>query len=190
MNRRGGRAHAAFWAETSLGWLIRGCAARRRSAFDSVLVATAPMTALLVGWSAAARLHAALGDAPLAQSALSVACCAVLATEITAAAFIAAARATLCLARDLGRQRCGVLLALATMAACTSTAAIALSGSNQAGLLAALTTCLAMAALRWRFARLYLSDGSPHSRDFDADVLHLHLLMSRRPLAQGGDHEA
>jgi hypothetical protein len=191
MNRRGRRQQTRLWAETSLGRVVRGAyAARRRSIFDALLAACVPTIALLLGWAAAATVHAALVDAPMVKAAFATVFAAVLATEITAAALIAAARAALCLARDLGRHRCGVLLALVTLAACAVTAAIALSGESQAGLPVALTIFLAMAMVRWRFAQLYLADGSPHLRDFDAEVLQLRLLLSPQRFAREIDHEA
>ena len=191
MNTGEGRRQAALWAETSLGRLVRAaCAARHRSTFDGLLVASAPIAALLLGWMAAAKLHAALVDAYPARAAIAAVIGAALVIEFAAAAFIAATQAALCLASDLGRQRCGVLLALATLAGCASTAAIASSGASQAGLPAALMIFLAAAASRWRFSHLYLADCSPRLRDFDADILKLRLLVSPQPLTPGDGHEA
>lgn len=188
----GNEGSGAGWGfDTSFGRVVRGaCAAWSRSKPLSLLISLAPVTALALGCAAAAKVQAALANAPAAQSALAALIATVAVAEAAAATAIGAARALLCLAGDIGRQRCGVLLALAVLAASAGAAAIALTTDSLAATCAALSAFLGLAYLRWGFARLYLADDSPVLRAFEDDVVRLQAMLGAGPSASEAGDEA
>ena len=68
----GNEGSGAGWGfDTSFGRVVRGaCAAWSRSKPLSLLIGLAPVAALALGCAAAAKVHAALANAPAAQSAV------------------------------------------------------------------------------------------------------------------------
>ncbi len=181
MDRVGDHPLAALWFGSSLGRLIRGAwAVRRSSLIVALLVALAALFALASGGLAAVQVHAGLGDLAAPGRALAAICAAVVATELAAATLLAATRALLCLAQDIGPRRCDVLMALTTLLAAIVTAAIAWFWDYTAGALAAQAVFVVLIVLRPHFRRLYLRPDHPALRDFFADVLDLQLILSPR----------
>lgn len=181
VDRVGDQPFAALWIGSSLGRLIRGgWAVRQLSLIAAVLMAAATLIALASGALAAVQIYDGLGEVAAPGRALAAICAAVVATELTAATLLAATRALLCLAQDIGPRRCDVLMAMTTLLAAIVTAAIAWFGDNTAGALAAQAVFVVLIVLRPHFRRLYLRPDHPALRDFFADVLDLQLILSPR----------